>query len=128
MKQCSINETQNYIIDLAREYSCNFCYVDFELENEYKIKRNHCVITINFEDNFINNMNNFLNHIKNIKNKTYYIETIYHDVTNKYIYATKHYLIQNANKSFTKEYFINKKNRKYSEEETVILKGLGKQL
>ena len=127
-KQRSVNETQNYVIDLAREYSCNFYYVDFELENIRDIKRNHCVITVNFEDCFTNNMNDFLTHVKNNKNHKYYIETIYNDVTNKYIYASRYYLIQNTNKSFTNEYFINKKSKKYSDEENSILKTIGKSL
>lgn len=129
IKQSSIDEAQNVIIDLAREHYCNFYYVDFEMENEYNNKRNHCVITVNFENSNINDMNLFLKDVKHIyKKNDYYIETIYNDETNKYIYASKYYLICNTNKSFTKEYFINKKSKKYSDEEKSILKALGKSL
>jgi len=104
--------------------------VDFEMENEYNTKRNHCVITVNFENCNIIDMNIFLKNVKHIyKKNDYYIETIYNDETNKYIYASKYYLIRNTtNKSFTKEYFINKKSKKYSDEEKSILKAIGKSL
>lgn len=119
-KQSSVNETQNYIIDLARKYYCNFYYVDYEMDNNYNHTRNHCIITVNFEDVDFQQIIGFLKYIKS--DKTFYIETIYHDVTNNYIYASKHYLIHNTNKTFTKEYYLNKKSKKYSENEKSILK------
>lgn len=130
IKQSSIDEAQNIIIDLARDHYCNFYYVDFEMENEYNTKRNHCVITVNFENSNLNDMTDFLKKLKHLYNKNdYYIETIYNDETNKYIYASKYYLIRNTtNKSLTKEYFINKKSKKYSDEEKSILKAIGKSL
>lgn len=120
LKQCSVDKTQNYVIDMARKYYCNFYYVDYEMENEYKYSRSHCVITVNFEESETQQIIDFLKDIK--MDKTFYIESMYHDITNNYIYASKSYRVQNTNKSFTKEYYLNKKNKKYSEQEKNILK------
>ena len=124
MKQISIYETHNYVTELASEYSCNLYYVDFEMENNYNKKRNHCVITINFDDTNPNGLIQFLKIIKN--DKTYHIETIYHDETNNYVYASKNYLVQNTNKSFTEDYLLRNKTRIYSDREKDMLNAIGK--
>jgi hypothetical protein len=120
--QSNINEIQNYVIEMANEYNCKSYYIDFEMENNYDYKRNHCVITVNFDDMNSRKIIDFLKKIKIYK--VCYIEAIYNDDTNDYIFASKNYLIQNTNKLFTSQYYSQKKTKKYSDIEKSILKVL----
>ena len=124
LNKCSINDGKNYLINLAQDHLCNTYFVDFEMENSYHFKRNHCVITIHFENLQINNMIDFLKFIR--KEKLYYIETICHDDSNYCIYASKHYLFHNVHKILAKDYIAQKKIINFSEQEKTILSALKK--
>jgi len=124
LKQCSINDGKKYLIELACDYLCESYFVDFEMENSYHFKRNHCVITIHFENLQINNMIEFIKFIR--KDKIYYIETICHDDSNHCIYASKHYLFHNVHKILAKDYITQKKIIIMSEQDKAILSALKK--
>jgi hypothetical protein len=121
-------ELQNEALDMARDCGCETYYIDFEMENEYKHKRNHCVITFHFDTSNISSMLIFLQYAKN--NKNLYIETIFCNDANNCLYASKNYLIQNVHKMSAKEYEyeIKQQRKKYSDTEKAILSIVSKNL
>ena len=120
LKQRSIDETQNEVLDVARECFCETYYIDFEMLNEYRCKRNHCVITIHYDKTNLYSMLDFLRYVK--RNKKMYIETICsEDPEIKIIYASKSHLMQNNHRMSVKEYYLQKKDKKYSDEERSII-------
>ena len=119
LKAYNVNEMQNEVIDMAQEYGCATYYVDFEMENEYLKKRNHCIITLHFEKEHIYSMIEFLKYIKCLRKC--YIETIYCNDSNHAIYISRHCLIQNSHSLSAKEYKSNQNTRKYSLDEEAIL-------
>jgi len=116
IKHSSITEIQSYIKDLAEECRCNFIYYDYEYEPNAKYKREHCIITANF-DNL--NIIKFMKTIK--KTEGLYIETIYDDFSHLILYASKYYQTQKMTKGCVKEYKREKRERALSEDDTIIL-------
>ena len=119
LKHSAVKEIQNELIDVARECCCSTYYIDFEMEHECNAKRNHCVITVLFENECVYPMIDFLKFVKCCKK--FYIETLYCNEPNKCIYASKYHLIQNAHKMSTKVC-----NTKNSDIENMILDVLNK--
>jgi hypothetical protein len=117
LKNSSITETQNSIKDIALNTGCNYFYEDYEYETNVQYKRNHYVITINFNKATINYIIEFLVNIKKIKGL--YIETIYDEENSIILYASKYYQTQKMLKQ--NNYKGEKKKRIYSEEEQKIL-------
>ena len=65
----NISETQDLIITTALENGCNYYNNDFEFENNLRYNRNHCVITLtfqNYEGSDIDYIVKFLKIIKNL--------------------------------------------------------------
>jgi hypothetical protein len=120
MKHTHVTETQNLIVALALENGCDYFYNDYEFEINLRDKRNHNVITINFENYDIDKIVNFLKKIKLIQGV--YIESIYDDNSNNLLFASKYYLTQMIDKHLANNYKINKRERSYSEDDTIILK------
>ena len=116
-KNSSITETKNSIKNIALNTGCNYFYEDYEYETNVQYKRNHCIITINFNKLEINYIIEFLENIKKINGL--YIESIYDEERSIVLYASKYYQTQRMLKenSYKKE----KKERTYSEEEERIL-------
>lgn len=92
-KNSSISELKYNLIEIAEN---NYCYpyndnLSTFYEMEYGLttaeKRNHCVMTFNFDNSKIIYLIKFLKKIKNLK--PFHIETIYDDT--KIIYASKYY-------------------------------------
>jgi hypothetical protein len=118
----NISETQDLIISTALENGCNYYNNDFEFENNLRYNRNHCVITLtfqNYEGSDIDYIVKFLKIIKNLKG--IYIESIYDDDTNNILFASKFYLTQMMDKHIAKMYKLNKRERSYSEDDTLIM-------
>ena len=118
----NISETQDLIITTALENGCNYYNNDFEFENNLRYNRNHCVITLtfqNYEGSDIDYIVKFLKIIKNLKG--IYIESIYDDDTNNILFASKFYLTQMMDKHIAKMYKLNKRKRSYSEDDTMIM-------
>ena len=118
----NISETQDLIITTALENGCNYYNNDFEFENNLRYNRNHCVITLtfqNYEGSDIDYIVKFLKIIKNLKG--IYIESIYDDDTNNILFASKFYLTQMMDKHIAKMYKLNKRERSYSEDDTLIM-------
>ena len=117
LKNSSITETQNSIKNIALTTGCNYFYEDYEYETNGQYKKNHYIITINFNKDAINYMLEFLENIK--KTKGLYIETIYDEESSIILYASKYYRTQRMLKQ--NNYKEEKKKRTYSEEEQTIL-------
>jgi hypothetical protein len=118
-KNSSVTEMQDNIKTLATNCGCSSFYEDYEIENFAKHKRNHIIIVLNFNDERINNIIKFLEDIKNMR--SYHIEVIYDDYSNKIIYASKYYTTQQMNKPSFISFKEEKKQRSYSEDHIKII-------
>jgi hypothetical protein len=117
----NISETRDLIISIAVENGCNYYYNDFEFENNLCYNRNHCVITLNFQ-NYNCNIDYIVKFLKIIRNiKGIYVESIYDNDTNNILFASKFYITQMMDKHIAKIYNLNKRLRSYSEDETLIM-------
>jgi len=119
MKHKSVTEIQENVTVLAEEYGCNNCYTNYEFDKNLQYQRNHCLITVIFENPNISHLIIFLKKIKN--NKGLYIESIYDDITSQLLYASQYYLTQLMDKNGALNYKVNKRKRSYSEDDTLIL-------
>ena len=118
----NVQELEDKVINIAIDNGCEFYYNDYEFERNFKFKRNHCVITVNF-----NNIEYIVKFIKNIKKtKGIYIETIYNDEPNNLLYASRYYITQMMDKHIAKKYKFNKRERSYSEDDIIILNTIQK--
>ena len=118
MKHKCVTEIQKNVTMIAEEYGCSNCYTNYEFEKNLQYQRNHCLITVIFE-NPIAYLIKFLKIIKKIKG--IYIESIYDDVTSQLLYASSYYLTQTMDKKIALTYRMNKRKRSYSEDDTLIL-------
>jgi hypothetical protein len=50
LKNSSVAELQAIVRNLAEECGCESFYEDYEYETNTQFKRNHCIMTVNFED------------------------------------------------------------------------------
>ena len=94
-KNSSVTNLKYELIEIAEKNHCNpICeniHIDYEMENGFtqNEKRNHCIMTFNFDNSRIMNFIKFLNRVKKLK--PFHIESIYHDEDSKIIYASKYY-------------------------------------
>ena len=122
----NVSETQHLIVSIALENGCNYYYNDFEFENNLRYNRNHCVITLNFQ-NYKYDIDYIVKFLKIIRNiKGIYVESIYDNDTNNILFASKFYLTQMMDKHIAKMYKLNKRERSYSEDDTLIMNTMQK--
>ena len=126
LKHTNITEVQNKIKEIANDSVCNFFYDNYEFENNKQIKRTNYTFTTNFENDSIVNVPYFIKNIKKIPG--IYIENIYDDDANVLLYASKYYQRVMMNPLLAKGYNTNKRVRSYSEDDTKILRELGKEV
>lgn len=124
LKNSSVSEVQNNIKELAIKNNCNYFYEDYEYETNVQYKRQHCIMTINYENSNINYLVEFLKKINKIEGL--HIELIFDEEINKILYASKYYQTQKMDKGIVKEYNNNKRKRSYSEDDTLILDAIDK--
>ena len=118
-KNSNVTEIQTMISNLAEKNGCQFSNIDYEYDYISKFKRNHCVITINFQKKDILN---FIEFLKKIKNYNFiFIESIYSDNKCKIIYASQYYKSQKVNKTIEKMCKKDKIDLSLSNEEIMIL-------
>lgn len=122
LKNGSITELLNTVRNHAEECLCNNFCEDYEFENKIQFQRRHCLVTIFFSNDKINNMNEFLNIVKKINGL--YIELIYDEINNIILYASQYYVTQKMDKFAAKEFKIEKRKRSYSDGEIMILNTL----
>jgi hypothetical protein len=122
----NISETKELIIAKAIENGCDDYYNDFEFENNLCYNRNHCIITLNFQ-NYNCNIDYIVKFLRIIKSiKGIYIESIYDNDTNNILFASKFYITQMMDKHIAKMYKQNKRTRSYSEDYTIIINTMQK--
>ena len=61
LKSGGISELLNKVRSLAEDCLCEDFYEDYEFENKTQFQRRHCIISINFAQEKLNNMIEFLN-------------------------------------------------------------------
>lgn len=123
-----LNHSLNVINEVkttAKEFHCDDCYEDFEFENKTQFQRRHCVISVLFSSENLNNMVEFLNIVK--KNEDIYVELIYDELNQSVLYASQYFITQKMDKYAAKEFVIRRRKRSYSDDETMILKSISKQ-
>ena len=119
VKNSSVTDIQEMIKTNAEKYGCQYIYEDYEYEINTQFKRNHCIITINFQKTDILNLIEFL---KIMRSKNYlHIESIYSESPSVIIYASQYYRTQKMNKSIGKKFKKEKEEFNNSMEEILIL-------
>jgi len=124
----SFNDTKRYLIEQFEKNNGYRYYENFELSGINRvIKRNHCVITFNFEEeeeeeqretSIIPQIIKFIKEVKNMrKNNKVYVECVYSDL--KVIYASKHYLKMLGKYQYN-EYKRSQETMKITEEDILL--------
>jgi len=124
LKNSSVTETRNMIINGAEECGCESFHEDYEYESHTKLNRNHCVITLNFSKTDITEIIRFLTFIRS--RCGLYLELIYDDNEYNILYASQYYITQKMNKNRGKTYKNERRERSYSDDENMILKSIKK--
>lgn len=119
IKHGNVSEMKETISSLALDFNCDHYYYQYEMINNAKMNRNHCIIIVNFEDDQIFNCARFIKTIKKINGL--HIECIYEDtLLCKLIYASQYYL-KNIDKDKVIIYNKFKRERGYSDNENMLL-------
>lgn len=124
LKNSSVTEIQNMIINGAEECGCESFYEDYEYESHVQFKRNHCVITLNFSKTNIDDLIRFLKFIKGTCGV--YLESIYDESSSFILYASQYYITQKMDKIHGKTYKQERRERSYSDDENMILHSIKK--
>lgn len=124
LKNSSVTEVKNMIINGAEECGCDSFQEDYEYEAHAQFKRNHCVITLNFSNPEISEMIRFLRFIRT--RCGVYLELIYDENEYYILYASQYYITQKMDKCHGKTYKNEKRERSYSDDENMILKSIKK--
>lgn len=124
-KNGSVTQLLEKVRNLAEDCLCENFYEDYEFENKVKYERRHCVMTINFSQENIDNIVIFLKNIK--KNKGLLVELIYDEDNNVILYASQYYISQKMNKLSAKTFKLKRLERSYSSDENLILKSVTKE-
>lgn len=123
-KNSNISEITNNIISIANEHRMNKFYKEFEfIGKNRQIYRNHCILTIEFEEHD-ELVSLFIKKIKKIK--TTRIECIaLDDVIYKLIYASRNYL-NIMEKEFTEDYLEKQRKGLLYKQDSIIFKAIKK--
>jgi len=124
LKNGSVTKLLEEVKECAEECFCEDFYEDYEFENKRQFQRRHCLISIRFPQEKLNNMIEFLNRIK--KNIGIYVELIYDENSHSILYASQYFITQKMDKYVAKDFKRQKRNRSYSDDENMILKAVSK--
>lgn len=113
---------KNDIENIAFLHNCESVHEDYEMEGGTKIARNHCILTVHFEEDEIMNCAKFIGKIKKLKET--HIESVC-EADFKLIYASKYYL-STMDKGCMEKYKRLKRDRGYTDGELTLLKYLEK--
>lgn len=124
LKNGSVTKLLEEVREFAEECFCEDFYEDYEFENKVRFQRRHCLISVSFPQEKINNMIKFLNRVR--KNNGIYIELIYNEDNNSILYASQYFITQKMDKYAAKDFKIQKRKRSYSDDENMILNAVSK--
>jgi hypothetical protein len=119
LKNGSVTQLLNKVRDLAEDCLCEDFYEDYEFENKTQFQRRHCIMSVIFSHEKLNNMLEFLNNMK--RKEGLHVELIYDDRAHSILYASQYFLTQKMDKYAAKEFKIEKRKRSYSDDENMIL-------
>lgn len=119
LKNGSVTQLLNKVRDLAEDCLCEDFYEDYEFENKTQFQRRHCIMSVIFSHEKLNNMIEFLNNMK--RKDGLYVELIYDDYNHSILYASQYFLTQKMDKYAAKEFKTEKRKRSYSDDESMIL-------
>jgi len=118
----NFSKLKNDIESIAFSHNCENIHEDYEMEGGTKITRNHCILTVHFEDDEIMNCSKFIGQIKRLKET--HIESVC-ETDFKLLYASKYYLTK-MEKGCMENYKKNRRDRGYTDGELILLKHLEK--
>jgi len=119
LKNGSVTELLETVRSFAEECFCEKFFEEYEFENKVHFQRRHCIISVIFPQEKINNMIEFLNIIKKIKGL--HIESIYDEDNHLILYASQYYITQKMDKFSAKKFKTERRKRSYSDEENKII-------
>jgi hypothetical protein len=122
VKHSNLSEIKKNVTNLALDYNCDYYYYLYDYQGNCKQERNHCIIVINYSDEFIFDCATLVKKLKKIPEL--HIECIYEDnIICKLIYASKYYL-STIEKENVIKYNKFKRERGFSDNENMILMNL----
>ena len=123
-KLTNLTEIKNILLQKAYDCKLNYHYIVYEhIGKNRQIFRNHCVITLLFEEHD-ELLAEFIKYSKSIKNIS--IESVgLDDIPFKLMYASKKYL-NIMEKQFVDNYINLKKKKKLYKQDSIIYKVLNK--
>ena len=124
LKNGSVTKLLEDVKNCAENCLCEDFYEDYEFENKVQFQRRHCLISVSFPQEKLNNMIEFLNRIR--KNSGIYIEVIYNEDNHSILYASQYFITQKMDKYVAKKFRTEKRKRSYSDDENMILKVVSK--
>ena len=124
LKNGSVTKLLQEVKEYAEECFCEDFYEDYEFENKVQFQRRHCLISVRFPEEKLNNMIEFLNIMR--KNNGIYIELIYNEDSHSILYASQYFITQKMDKYAAKDFKIQKRKRSYSDDENMILNAVSK--
>jgi hypothetical protein len=119
LKNSSVTELQAVVKNLAEYCGCESVHEDYEYETNTQIRRNHCLITVNFGQTDSNTLLYFLRNIRSMKEL--FLELIYDEDSRMILYASQYYITQKMNKINAKIFKKERRERSYSDDENMIL-------
>jgi hypothetical protein len=121
-KHPNLSETKKFVTDMALEMNCDHYYYIFDYQGNCKQVRNHCIIVINYDDQYLFDCSKLMKKLKKIPDL--HIECIYEDsIVCKLIYASKYYLSTMERENVVK-YNQFKRERGFSDNENMLLNQL----
>jgi hypothetical protein len=122
VKYPNYSETKSNVTNMALDYNCDHYYYFYDYQGNCKQERSHCIIVINYNDDFMFDCAALLKKLKKIPGL--HIECIYEDsIICKLIYASKYYLSTIEVENVIK-YNKFKRERGFSDNENMLLNQL----